>query len=483
MKNFFIIIFLLVSSVLLSQPANDNCSSPTNITNLSGGCTAFDNTGATFDNYVGSCMGDANNVWFTFTAQGPTATFTISGPGGSRPELAVIAPTGNNCDINQNVQVGCAAPAGNYAGMTVTQNSLTVGYQYYVMITSTSSGAFSFCIDNPVGTNTAGSLCNSGSAFCTGSTVTYPAGVNTGQAPLGPAYSCLASRPNPAWFYLQIATSGNIDITMTSSPARDIDFALWGPIAAGFPGGCIDALHNQAVEDCSFSVATSETANIIGAVAGETYIMMITNYSNLATDISFSQTGGAGATDCAILLPIELLSFDVYKKGDYAELKWITASEQDNDYFTIERSEDGVSFLPIGRVEGNGNSTSMINYSWLDTDPIDGVSYYRLKQTDFDGTEKYHNIISLDSKDSKTFDFTIVPNPNNEDQASSIVFNSILDKNVTIIITDINGGTVYNEIKKIDNPKFEIPVMLSKGIYFMKIIAPNNVITKRMIIK
>lgn len=483
MKNFFTLFSLLISSVLLSQPANNNCSSPTNITNLSGGCITFNNTGATYDSYIGSCMGNNNNVWFTFTAQGPTATFTISGPGSSRPELAVIAPTGNNCDINQNVQVGCAAPAGNYAAMTVTQSSLTVGYQYYVMITSTSSGSFTLCTDNPVGTNTAGSICNSASPFCTGSTVTYPAGVNTGQAPLGPAYGCLASRPNPAWFYLQIATSGNIDITMSSSPARDIDFALWGPVGAGFPGGCIDALHAQAIEDCSFSTATSEVANITGAVAGETYIMMITNFSNLATNISFSQTGGTGATDCAILLPIELLSFDVYKKGDYAELKWITASEQNNDYFTIERSADGVDFTAIGKVKGNGNSSSMLYYSLIDAKPLDGVSYYRLKQTDFDGKEKYHQIISLDSKNDKSFDFTIVPNPNNEDQESNLLFNSIPNKDIAITITDINGAVVYDEIKRIDDFKFAIPVKLSKGIYFMKIIAPDNVITKRMIIK
>ena len=83
---------------------------------------------------------------------------------------------------------------------------------------------------------------------------------------------------------------------------------------------------------------------------------------------------------------IELLFFNAkLENNTYVDLTWSTASEINNDYFTIERSQNGVYFQEFDIVEGAGNSTHKINYSLIDRDPFDGISYYRLKQTDYDG--------------------------------------------------------------------------------------------------
>lgn len=149
------------------------------------------------------------------------------------------------------------------------------------------------------------STCNNSTVFCSANTISYPAGVNTGSAPAGPCYSCLNTRPNPAWYYMQMQNNGNVTIKIESSnPPRDIDFILWGPFDNP-TSPCLAGLTCDKVEDCSYSGASTEYADITGGIAGEFYILMITNFSNQATTITFSQTNlggpGAGGLNCNIV--------------------------------------------------------------------------------------------------------------------------------------------------------------------------------------
>ncbi len=101
---------------------------------------------------------------------------------------------------------------------------------------------------------------------------------------------------------------------------------------------------------------------------------------------------GEGGGD---FLPIELVSFTAFHVNNAIELQWITASESDNDYFTLERSEDGVSFEIISHEQGAGTTDEMQHYSYTDYAEVAGVYYYRLKQTDYDGTTTYSEVISV----------------------------------------------------------------------------------------
>ena len=153
--------------------------------------------------------------------------------------------------------------------------------------------------------------CITADPFCTSTGVSYPAGVDNGDAAVGPDYECLLSQPNPAWYYLNISQAGNINISLTNSSAVDIDFIIWGPFnnitcnnnqlsSNGGVFGCLSYPCGNVV-DCSYSTAASETVNIPNAQVGQWYMLMVTNFSNMPTEITATQTSGTGATNCAIL--------------------------------------------------------------------------------------------------------------------------------------------------------------------------------------
>ncbi|MBM3429650.1 MAG: hypothetical protein FJX99_01555, partial [Bacteroidetes bacterium] len=149
--------------------------------------------------------------------------------------------------------------------------------------------------------------------FCTSNTYTFPAGVNQTDASItypGNNYNCLASSPNPAWYYMEIDQPGTLDINMTNSSGVDIDFILWGPYtsyanAMTYCNNFLTATSGSNINtviDCSFSTAATETANIANAQTGEVYVLLITNFSNTATNITFNGSGTA-TTDCSIVTP------------------------------------------------------------------------------------------------------------------------------------------------------------------------------------
>ncbi|MBI5541857.1 MAG: T9SS type A sorting domain-containing protein [Bacteroidia bacterium] len=163
--------------------------------------------------------------------------------------------------------------------------------------------------------------CNTALPFTTGLTYTFPAGVNSGTAEAGPNYGCLLSQPNPAWYYMQVADSGPINIHLSTNPAQDVDFVCWGPFTSPsapctsqLTANCTSCPNNTVnpsfypsgnLVDCSFSTGWQEDCNIANAVTGEWYIFMITNYSNQACNIIFEQTNSLatshGTTNAAIM--------------------------------------------------------------------------------------------------------------------------------------------------------------------------------------
>ena len=149
-----------------------------------------------------------------------------------------------------------------------------------------------------------GTTCATSTPFCTLSGVTYPAGTNNGNAPTGPNYGCLSTRPNPAWFYLQMNNSGTINLALNNSPSRDIDFAVWGPFNPGTtPGQACTTIFAGGLSptSCSYSATINpEIVNITGTT-GQIFVMVVTNYSNNPTNLNITQTGGSGTTDCSII--------------------------------------------------------------------------------------------------------------------------------------------------------------------------------------
>lgn len=115
-------------------------------------------------------------------------------------------------------------------------------------------------------------------------------------------------------------------------------------------------------------------------------------------------------TNNASPLPVELIYFNAALNNTRTvDLTWVTASEINNDYFIVQRSNDGFTWEEIGVVDGNGTSTSQHNYSAVDVNPFQGISYYRLLQVDFDGTGAYSTIRTVEL--NQGVNLLVTPNP------------------------------------------------------------------------
>ena len=176
-------------------------------------------------------------------------------------------------------------------------------------------------------------------------------------------------------------------------------------------------------------------------------------------------------------LPIELISFTGKNNNGKNILEWTTASETNNDYFTLEKSSDAKTFQSITTIDRAGNSTLVLNYSFVDENHFAGINYYRLKQTDFNGAFSYSKTIAINSNSKSEYDFFIYPNPANN--FINVFYQNANAKDEIKIINTL-GETI---IKTNDKNGIDIAA-LENGIYFVQIKTDNeNNLNKKIIIQ
>lgn len=153
-----------------------------------------------------------------------------------------------------------------------------------------------------------------------------------------------------------------------------------------------------------------------GAGFGGTLFKMDLNGSGFAVIRDFNfETEGQGVQSLIDLngnfnpLPVQFITFTAQKTDQGALLSWQTATEQNSDYFEVERSTDGIGFASIGRVRASGNSNHISSYSFTDRQFYNGTNFYRLKEVDLDGTFSYSKLVSV--KFNESAKFRIAPNP------------------------------------------------------------------------
>ncbi len=182
-----------------------------------------------------------------------------------------------------------------------------------------------------------------------------------------------------------------------------------------------------------------------------------------AADVTDFSPFTLGSTTALNPLPIELLSFEAVLRTDRVELDWITASEINNDYFTVERSADGVNFKPLFNVESVGNSSVKITYQEWDRDPLYGVSYYRLKQTDIDGAFSYSAVRTVTYG---TDELLVYPNPVNSNTNLELLIPKKVGQG-TLSIFNVNGQIV-SSFEQLSGQQ-TIPVgTLAGGVYYLE---------------
>ncbi len=199
------------------------------------------------------------------------------------------------------------------------------------------------------------------------------------------------------------------------------------------------------------------------------------NQYTLTGMTSFSSFTLNGANASGTALPVEMLYFEVENKAENVMLSWATVTEINNDFFTIERSQNGIDFKEIGVEKGAGNYSGTLTYQFIDKQALSGISYYRLKQTDFDASFEYTEIKSVNRNEQKVFDVNIYPNPVSESLFVST--NSEIDSKTVLEIYDITGRKVLeqkvNEFEQNSSVKIDVSKLLP-GTYVVKFNAAKN---------
>ena len=181
-------------------------------------------------------------------------------------------------------------------------------------------------------------------------------------------------------------------------------------------------------------------------------------------------------------LPVEFLYVKASASFDNLIIKWATASETNNDFFTVERSKDGINFEEVASVNGAGNSEEVNTYEIEDNNAFSGKSYYRVKQTDFDGKFDYSNVVAVENTSAADVSFNVYPNPAVNQVNIDI---SRMGSNVKIEIMDINGGSVYAADFDGDfTSTAQIDVTsLPRGMYYVNVKASVQSFSKNLLIK
>ena len=188
-------------------------------------------------------------------------------------------------------------------------------------------------------------------------------------------------------------------------------------------------------------------------------------------NIKFKIANAPHGADCqAELLPIDLLDFDVIKKDKSVHIKWTTREEINNDYFEIQKGPSTKDWDNIVKIKGKGNANTYNNYEYTDIFPLPGVSYYRLRQTDFNGSFKYSKVKVIFNIENKLI---LYPNPTHK-----YLHYTILNPEQKYQIEIFNSQGQIMKIEKLPNENTKENIIdishFDKGIYFLKYINLSN---------
>ena len=483
-----------MSDFLIDAPASytNTNSGGVDISDALGGTGTFIN-GANGAMLYGGSNGNFTITSFTASAVGNTVTYnrTVSNQ--------LIQPTtdaGNNyynLIINkadgQDVTTSADITVDNQ--LTLTLGDIIMGGQNIIMSsgsTITGGNASSYIQDNA------------------GGVLRYElSAVGTFFVPIG------GDRYSPITLTLNSATIGggaSIDFSITDSahPNRDRDNTGDSPAGDDDGTAATDFLDvywtlsgnnisspvysASYIYDASDFTQTTES-NMVGVlyrvIAGGTLDWFVAGTVNPTNNtVSISEADGFGdlyaMDNTSQRLPIVLISFKALPLINSVNLKWVTAIEENNQLFTIERSVDGKEFIPILYIEGAGTTNSFRSYSASDLDPILGRSYYRLKQTDFNGQFEYSEVISVFYEGSNAFDFGLKGNLIKTGERLGIWCENALEA-PQLMIRDIKGEVLVSKKFTSDSSEIEETSQLSAGIYFLMVNYFGKVETKKFIIR
>ena len=184
-------------------------------------------------------------------------------------------------------------------------------------------------------------------------------------------------------------------------------------------------------------------------------------------------------------LSVELVNFDAQCENNRASIKWSTASEQNSDYFRVERSSDGEFWETIEEVDAAGNSSSLINYVAYDDNAKTGLNYYQVVEVDVDGVESVHGPVSTNCG-SDVFEIVNVISDYTFNGELNITLNASEDKLSDIRIFDLAGKMVFEQNNELIQEGISTITLnkgdLSMGVYFIAVQSSDELLTQKVVL-
>jgi hypothetical protein len=473
------------SGMMVMAPANDNCANATLLT-ANAACTAGDlatSTTQSGENTATSGHCGASNftmsVWYKFTATSATMwvqsylTGLSGGGGGYYPGrfTSVIYNT-SSCQPAAANRISCATMNSQGSGDGIVTNNLTgltVGNTYLIQIgyngaNGSQDPAFCIRIGDQISVN-----CNTCAANC-GQACGFPSTPTAAQV-------TAACAPYPYTPYIEggvsstrchsfIASNSTVTfqvIVNTTCGTGNVTAFTWSL----YSSGCGAAIQTGTLTNMTFT----------GLTIGQSYVYCYsyTVPTGCYHTIHYPYFVGAAP------LPVELISFMANSRKDLrVDLTWITASETNNRLFELQRSVDGINYQTVHIEAGAGNSKTPIEYKHTDIAPSAGTYYYRLSQTDFDGTKTFSDPIAVNVT-SKT-QISIQPNPTHNDVL--IAINTAAETDVEITVYNLHGKPVTTLQQRTSVGLQQIPFSLSKlpnGIYTIQVASATESYVQRIV--
>jgi hypothetical protein len=187
-------------------------------------------------------------------------------------------------------------------------------------------------------------------------------------------------------------------------------------------------------------------------------------------------------------LPVQLTSFQAVLQNEYqAVLRWATASELNSDYFTVERSANGVSYYEVGRQSAAGSSNMPRAYELRDPQPLTGLTYYRLRQVDKDGKAAYSSVVTLTPTAREAAQANVYPNPVAGSSNGRLAMRGLTDQKVMVRVTDMLGRVITTQQFQPATYTADMPLLLpaatAAGIYSVTITSGPQIWTTRWTIE
>ena len=441
------------------QPSYDNKQGAVVLSSISNYCSsnaAYTTVNATSDGARPSCFanGPNNNVWFKFTATTNAVTALIK-TGGAFGTMQY--PYVSIWDTLNNV-ISCMRYATSTGTVELSYYGLTIGNNYYICVDQYSGykGSFTICVDDQPtynwkeGATELTQFNNWTSPLAAYSTVYANADRTRG--------TCWTNGPNNNRWFKFNAVTPNMQFDVISGGA-------YGTLQYPYL-----ALYNNAMAQmgCARYATSTGTLGITvsGLVPGNWYYIAVDNFTNYAGSFTLHVNGFNP-------LPVKMESYSAEAVNDQVEVQWITSSEINNDHFEISRSNDGINFEQVSIVAGSGNSTQRHEYKFVDEHPYPGLSFYRIRQVDYDGVSEEYGPFSvhLNSKIKTLTVDNISPNPFVDHLAIDI--NSPLEGSLSIEIISQTGTILHSEKISVLEGKVQAEVGsledLPPGIYYVVI--------------